>query len=131
MQKSISFLYDHFLKTCMKNYILNFGHPVRGLIPTIRGSQRENICMPTLLWKNISSVSYLTRKCVCSLFFFPFLFQLAQGSFLLYIPCLLFLFGSLVICSTSVSDIGLVLSTHYCVSKILHHLFKKILASAI
>lgn len=70
-------LIDHFLKTCMRDYILNFGHPVRGLIPTIRGSQRENICMPTLVWKNISSISYLTRKCVCSLFFFPFLFQLA------------------------------------------------------
>lgn len=61
----------------------------------------------------------------------PFLFHLATASFLIYIPCLLFLFGTLVIYSTSVSDIVPVLSIHYCVSKILHHLFKKILASAI
>jgi hypothetical protein len=43
----------------------------------------------------------------------------------------LFRFGTMVIWSTSVSDSIPVLSTRYCVSKILHHLFKKILASAI
>lgn len=87
-------------------------------------------------WPGKIAVAFLTCQGNAFVLFLLSFFYLPLPSwqghhFQMYIPCLLFLFGTLVICSTSVSDIVPVSSTHYCVSKILHHLLKKIFASAI
>lgn len=41
--------------------------------------------MPTLVWKNISSISYLTRKCICSVFLFLYFFFFSVGKSIILI----------------------------------------------